>query len=321
MRAGDAHRFALTPTGAGVLSLFLPGVVVAAVLRHPLLMAVSIGAGLALLVNTVAARYLVGSLAISVRGPVTATVGEPCPVTVGLDRRRPLECLVAVTGGVRSWHAALAPDRGEVLVGFEERGVVERIGIRVQTSAPLGLLACVRSATVGLDGPIHVGPRRVEIALQGQASGGRALLSPSGDEASGLRPYVVGDSPRDIHWPAVARTGQMIVRERTETLDRGELEVVVDSSDSVSGPDFDALLGRARSALEQLLVAGWQVRLTVADGSETDAGIGSVPIASADEVIVRLARAIAGPLPPVGRAEGLGCLVLDAEGHRWRSIS
>ena len=41
-------------------------------------------------------------------------------------------------------------------------------------------------------------------------------LSPSGDEFVRLRPYVVGDELRRVHWPASARTGDLVVRQNEE---------------------------------------------------------------------------------------------------------
>jgi uncharacterized protein (DUF58 family) len=54
----------------------------------------------------------------------------------------------------------------------------------------------------------------------------------AGDELSGLRPYEPGDRLTRLHWPAFARTGELVVREFVE-LDAGSLALLVDVRPSV----------------------------------------------------------------------------------------
>lgn len=81
----------------------------------------------------------------------------------------------------------------------------------------------------------------------------RALAS-GGDEFFALRPYVVGDELRRVHWRASARTGELVVKqeERPRT---GRVTVVLDRRRSVYDEDgFERAVSAALSALH----AGWR---------------------------------------------------------------
>lgn len=319
----DRYQLALTPAGAGVLSLFFPGLVIAVVSQQQLLLAVSVGSGLSLIFNAVVSRRFIARLTMSVAGPVTATVDSVYPVTVGLERGRTLECAIAVDNGIRSWTPAAVPATGEVLVVAAERGVVERLGVRVRTAVPFGLIACVRISAVPLARPIHVGPKRVDVARSSIVGLDSPFDLASGDDPIGLRPYAVGDSLRDVHWPAVARTGAMIVRDRRVTNTGLELDVVVETDPP--GCDLDDLLGRARSILEQLVTTGHRVRLVTAEaaiGSDGGFRVAKGWVGSADDIIQRLARTVIGP-PGCGSGSvgGSARLVICPEGLRWLSPS
>lgn len=98
----------------------------------------------------------------------------------------------------------------------------------------------------------------------------RALAS-GGDEFFALRPYVVGDDLRRVHWRASARTGDLVVKqeERPRT---GRVTVILDQrSESYTEDGFE----RAVSAALSVLYAGWRgddaLRyLTTGNGSYAD---------------------------------------------------
>jgi uncharacterized protein (DUF58 family) len=98
----------------------------------------------------------------------------------------------------------------------------------------------------------------------------RALAN-DGDEFFALRPYVVGDELKRVHWKASARTDDLIVRqvERPRT---GRVTIVLDRRRDVFDEDgFD----RACSAAISTLTAAWRgddaLRfLTTAPGSVSD---------------------------------------------------
>ncbi len=79
-------------------------------------------------------------------------------------------------------------------------------------------------------------------------------LATGGDEFFALRPYVIGDELRRVHWRASARTGELVVRqdERPRT---GRVTVLLDVRRSSYD---DAGFERAVSAALSALYAGWR---------------------------------------------------------------
>lgn len=79
-------------------------------------------------------------------------------------------------------------------------------------------------------------------------------LATGGDEFFALRPYVVGDELRRVHWPASARTGELVVRqeERPRT---ARVTIVFDQQQRSYSPEgFERAVTVALSAL----YAGWR---------------------------------------------------------------
>ena len=75
-------------------------------------------------------------------------------------------------------------------------------------------------------------------------------LANSGDEFFALRPYMVGDELRRVHWPASARsTGELIVRQ-DEKPRTGRVTVILDQqSDHYDEDGFERAVSAALSAL------------------------------------------------------------------------
>ncbi len=96
------------------------------------------------------------------------------------------------------------------------------------------------------------------------------LAGRTGDEFHALRPYVVGDDLRRVHWASTAHSGDLMVR-HDETPWQGRTTVLVDL------PADPELLEATVSAAASVLVAAWRrgdlVRLLTIDGS--DSGFGS----------------------------------------------
>ena len=104
-------------------------------------------------------------------------------------------------------------------------------------------------------------------------------LQTGGDEFHSLRPYVVGDDIRRVHWPSTARRDELTVRQ-DERHQQGRSTVLLDVRDVVH---TDTTFERAVSAAASLLLAagfrGDEVRLVATDG--TDSGYGAGPTAVA----------------------------------------
>lgn len=338
-RRPTRHRWSLTPAGAGVFSLFFPGLLISAVARQPLLVTVSVAAGLLLAANAVHARVAVGRLRVSVTTPPVATVAAVAAVDVDVGGAvTPLECTVAVVPpgspgrGGSAWTPALAPASGTIGVRPGRRGVYAGLTTRVATDVPLGLVRCTRSAVAPLDHPLHVAPPGLPTVID--SIGGRpGDLRMHGGDPIGIRPYKLGDSPRDVHWPSVAKTGTLLVRDRRPETAVDELRLVVvapgaePAGDDQLEPGFERSLARARAVAEAELDAGRRVVLTTAEpGADGRPAPMTEPVSSHNELLCRLARAVrlgAATVPPgTDRAAGAEPhVVVTAEGARWLSTS
>jgi uncharacterized protein (DUF58 family) len=88
----------------------------------------------------------------------------------------------------------------------------------------------------------------------------------AGEELSGLRPYAPGDRLTRLHWPSLARTGELVVREFLEPR-AGSLILLVDLRPSVhSGDSIDATIGRAAGCGLAALERGLTVELCTSTG-------------------------------------------------------
>lgn len=145
------------------------------------------------------------------------------------------------------------------------------------------------------------------------AGAARSGLSVAGIENfASLRPYVVGDDLRRVHWASSARTGDLVVREDDPPW-RGHLTVVLDAREHVlDAASFEIAVSAAASILYAVARRGDRCRLLVTDG--TDSGLGS-DRGTADVLLDRLAvveRHGGGALPdaPIDGRTRTGGLVL-----------
>ncbi len=311
----------LTPAGAGVLSLFIPGLVIAGVSGQRLFGIISTGAGLLLAVNALLARRQLGELTVTAAGPAMVTAGDAFGVALVLDGGHPLECAINMGHAERAWIPVATPARGEVVLRVEERGVLDRLDARLQTSTPFGLTACVRKIEIRLDAPIVVAPRPLSSTIPASLSGWDRMDSRRGPEPVGLRPYAAGDAQRDVHWPAAARTGFLVVRDRRMEHYGVDLDAIVDPSVFGADVDVETLLGLARDGLEQVMAAGHRVRLMTVE-ADGPTQIVATPLTSRDNLAARLARVAADHTVPVPRPEGAeGWLLATPRGLVWHSPS
>ncbi len=121
--------------------------------------------------------------------------------------------------------AGLAPS-GEVTVHVTytppTRGLYTLASLDVYSTFPLAIYRWYASAPIEQGLRIHPQYRwleRLEIPLgQRYQPGGMAFSSNIGEslEFRGLRPFAEGDNPKQVHWPALARTQKLYVREQQE---------------------------------------------------------------------------------------------------------
>lgn len=138
------------------------------------------------------------------------------------------------------------------------------------------------------------------LATQGSGAGDAAVrhLYRSAAEFYTMREYVHGDDLRRIHWPSVARTRKLMIRQ-DESTRRAAATVFIDSRSTVLGmagsPGFEKAISAAASLGRALIRAGFSVSLATANSAprpvseerllETLAGIGAVRMKSVAGVL------------------------------------
>jgi uncharacterized protein (DUF58 family) len=303
----NRYRLALTPAGAGVLTLFFPGLLVAVASGQRPLMALSLGSALVLAVNAGWAWLVLRSVTVTATGPGAVTTGTTVPLVISLWAPRRLEAAVGAVGGNRDWVPVELPGQGELGWRAEHRGVFGQLTMRLQSSVPLGLTAVIRQVAVPLDSPIHAAPPSAATSRPElwSLTGGPASGAAGPSDVVGLRPYRDGDTQRDVHWPSVARTDRLMVRDRRPSAGHKQVTVVVrGTTDQV----LDEVTARARGLVDLALADGFAVEL---DTVESEGGRRSEEVANRDQVVIRLARLASGATPP-GPAAPLAVAVLEA---------
>ncbi len=151
----------------------------------------------------------------------------------------------------------LAPGADAALwipVPTARRGLLTLSGVGVWCEDPFRLFA--RHVTVAPPAHVIVYPAAGDTATAASDAARRhghraerrtALASnaSSGTELSGLRPYAPGDRLNRLHWPALARSGDLVVREFVET-QAGSLTLLVDVRPSVHSGGFPRTHGGTR---------------------------------------------------------------------------
>ena len=247
---------ALVAAGFDTASLYLPGLALLA-----------LGLGSALWVGVAARAASVERLP----GPRTVEEEQPYPLRLELrtgllplpagELRDPMLPKPVPLGG-------RAPRRVRIDVRFPRRGRRRLEPGRLVVHDPLQL--AVRALTVsGGDGDLLVLPRVEPVVVAGAGGGNDGGGGPerSGDRAGlrgridgmageldldGLRPYRQGTPASRIHWPAVARSGEMLERRLTADSDSAPLVVL----DAARPPSEEALDSAVRAAASLCLHLG-----------------------------------------------------------------
>ncbi len=190
---------------------------------------------------------------------------------------------------------ALAPGRefaSTYRLPTDRRGIFDVGPLVLSQTDPFGLVA--RRRPFGAVARLWVHPRShpVPAARSGstvEMDGPMDETAPEGTIAfQGLRPYIVGDDLRMVHWRTTARAGTLMVRKHVDT-NRPQVVVLLDDraasyvDDSGSsgrfGPDrFEQAVEVAASLLEQAVRGGAPVRMDTVSGAVT----GFVPAGARD---------------------------------------
>ena len=179
------------------------------------------------------------------------------------------------------------------------RGVFAVGPLVLAQTDPFGLLA--RRRSFGEIATLWVHPRSYPVPTT-KAGSTIEMDGPMDDSApegtiafQGLRPYVVGDDLRMVHWRTTARTGTLMVKKHVDT-HRPQVVVLIDDRvRSYPGPDwFEEALEVGASLMEQAVRAGAPVRLDTVSGAVTN----FVPVGARDalDVLAGLRLAESGEL-------------------------
>ena len=284
------------------------------------LYATGVALGLAELVVAGAALLLLLAVAVAwvLRPPSLAVTRQIEPSRV--RRGSPALGLVRVecTGHRRSPRLTVEDRAGDRSVGLDlpplrpgqhrsstyrlpttRRGIFDVGPLLLSQTDPFGLLA--RRRSFGEVAQLWVHPRSYPVPASKSGStvemdGPMDDTAPEGTIAfQGLRPYVVGDDLRMVHWRTTARTGTLMVKKHVDT-NRPQVVVLIDDRARSYGSDdaFEEAVDVAASLMEQVLRAGAPVRLDTVSGSLVD----YVPRALTDalDVLAGLRFAEAGDL-------------------------
>ena len=179
------------------------------------------------------------------------------------------------------------------------RGVLTLSGVTVWCQDPFGLAA--RRVAVAPPAHVIVYPAPAETAADEPRPGARPGRHPesgatlptnalSGDELSGLRPYAPGDRLTRLHWPSLARSGDLLVREFVEP-DSGSLSLLVDLRPSAHTEEtFERTIARVAGMGTRALAQGVTVELCTSAGDRL-----TIPVGTAGRQTLLRALALLGP--------------------------
>ncbi len=184
--------------------------------------------------------------------------------------------------------AGLAPG-AQTMVAFAvptgARGLADLAPVGVWCTDPFGLLAtrvCVGPPAHVMVCPIPDTLTDAAVPIDEERAGrvrarGDAMASrtQAGDEFSSLRPYVPGDRLTRLHWPALARTDTLVVREFVEPAS-GRLTLLVDLRPAAhSGGTAEAAIARAAGLGVRALERGVSVELCTSSGERLEVSAGT----------------------------------------------
>lgn len=156
----------------------------------------------------------------------------------------------------------------------DRRGVFAVGPLVLAQTDPFGLLARRRSFGDAAQFWVHPRSHRVPAARSGstiEMDGPMDDTAPEGTIAfQGLRPYVIGDDLRMVHWRTTARTGTLMVKKHVDT-NRPEVAVLLDdrAASYPGDPCFEESVEVAASLMEQAARSGAPTRLDTVSGSVT----------------------------------------------------
>lgn len=270
------------------------------------LYALAVGFGAMLIVSAVVVTRGAGALsATRAVVPSRVHVDGACRVDVVIQNAGPRRSGLAnvresFDRGRRSAGFLLAPiepgatARGAYRLPTDRRGVFELGPLVIERLDALGLVARARDAVPATK--LTVYPKIVRIVALPHSAGEDPLagsttptaIGQAGDDFFALRPYETGDDLRRVHWPSVARTGELVIRQN-ELPWQGRVTVVVDLRSRVHTPaSLEDVLSAAASIVTACAAEHSLVRLITTARVDTGFGAGRAHV---DAILERLAAA------------------------------
>ena len=233
------------------------------------------GAGVGLVAAALLLRPRLGDVTVFMTGPVRVAVGEPVTHRLHVRNRGatsspPLLLTHALRGlEDRSVYVVGLPPGGsadaDITRSALDRGVTRGCVIRLESSAPLGLLAVTRATTYEQPFIVHpavVAPHSLALRQLGFDDAIDPVPGP-GLDIAGVREWQHGDDPRRVHWRSTARRGRLIVAERGLGAATALSLAVVGPSEA---PDWEGLVALATSTCRAAQLAGRQVTVQAWNG-------------------------------------------------------
>lgn len=164
----------------------------------------------------------------------------------------------------------------------EHRGIVHVGPLQVVVTDPFGLAMASTRGAPRVE--VTVFPRVDEIRPVPFTSGNDPLagalhphaLGRSGDDFYALRPYVVGDDLRRIHWPSTARHDELLVRQQEQPW-QARTTVLLDVRRAAhDGETLESAVSAAASIVSANGARRDLVRLVTTDGADSGYGTGTV---------------------------------------------
>jgi uncharacterized protein (DUF58 family) len=291
--------------------------------------------------GVVAAVLLVGAVVLVSAARLELEVGRtvhPARVHVGTSSRvdltirnqrasgTPVLRLRDPVSGTRGADLLVPPlDRGERTVAAyrlptDRRGLVQIGPLQVVVGDPFGLtsLATIAAPMVALTVYPHIDQIDPLPYTTGHdpLAGARQpnSLGRTGEDFYALRPYVVGDDLRRIHWPTSARHDELLVRQN-ELPWQGRTTVLLDVRKAAhSGDSLEVAVSAAASIVAATARRNDLIRLVTTAGTDSDFAPGSDHVEAIMEHLATVPAAPTGSLrrtiEMLGRRSTGGALVV-----------
>lgn len=244
--------------------------------------------------------------------PARIQVGTPTRVELAVRNLRPTRTPVLrlrdAVSGTRGADLLLSPlDRGERTVAAyrlptDRRGLVKVGPLLVEVGDPFGLTRVATPAAPELTVTVfpHVDPIEPLPYTTGHdpLAGARQpnSLGRTGEDFYALRPFVVGDDLRRVHWPSSARHDELLVRQN-ELPWQGRTTVLLDVRRAAhSGDSLEVAVSAAASVVAATARRHDLIRLVTSAGSDSDFAPGSDHVEAIMEHLAVVPSAAAGSM-------------------------